>query len=304
MSSLLVLLTTLACTSLAAPSPYRSVGYRPAYSNTRHRQINTTATPQCPILLDGRVPTNTTLTSFDVANDIFNPDYVKGNNVTWSQILEEPQGTLASKFDGAPEHRPIEVTINDDSIFQKQYGFRRAGLQFAADSANDTSDSGVVTLHWSVKQDWEKPLNLSHEYLNVWHEAADYSANQFNFNTGHRIGTNGTDKLSWQLLGRDSNLLWSTPIDFTNWQNFALTLDYVANTLTIYTSKNEEPLEEAGGPFTNDNSGAGQFQIGILKKPTGTDDVVNSGFQESNFKEGQIYGGIFVENSANGCISL
>ncbi|KAF9639329.1 hypothetical protein BFW01_g11135 [Lasiodiplodia theobromae] len=302
MSSLLVILTTLAATSLAAP--YRSAGYRPGYS-TRHRQINTTAaTAQCPILLDGRVPANATLASFDTANGIFNPDYVKGNNVTWSQILEEPAGALASKFDAAPEYKAIEVTIDDESIFQKQYGFRRAGLQFAADSSNDTSDSGVVTLHWSVKQDFEKPLNLSHEYLNVWHEAADYSANQFNFNTGYRIGTNGSDKESWQLLGRDSNLLWSTPIDFTNWQNFALTLDYTANTLTIYTSKNEEPLEKAGGPFTNDNSGAGQFQIGILKKPTGTDDVVNSGFQESNFKEGQIYGGIFVENSANGCISL
>ncbi|GME24104.1 hypothetical protein GTA08_BOTSDO07744 [Neofusicoccum parvum] len=297
MSSLLLVLTTLACTSLAAPS-------RPSYGHsgfagTRHRQINTT---QCPILLDGRVPSNATLASFDTENGIFNPDYVKGNNVTWSQILEEPD-VAPSKFD-VPEYKPIEVTINDDSIFQKQYGFRRAGLQFAADSSNDTSDSGIVTLHWSVKQDAQKPLNLSHEYLNVWHEAADYSANQFNFNTGYRIGTNGTDKESWQLLGRDSNLLWSAPIDFENWQNFALTLDYTANTLTIYSSKNAEPLAKAGGPFTNDNSGAGQFQIGVLKKPTGTDDVVNSGFQESGFSEGQIYGGIFVENSANGCVSL
>ncbi|EOD52322.1 hypothetical protein UCRNP2_876 [Neofusicoccum parvum UCRNP2] len=297
MSSLLLVLTTLACTSLAAPS-------RPSYGHsgfagTRHRQINTT---QCPILLDGRVPSNATLASFDTENGIFNPDYVKGNNVTWSQILEEPD-VAPSKFD-VPEYKPIEVTINDDSIFQKQYGFRRAGLQFAADSSNDTSDSGIVTLHWSVKQDAQKPLNLSHEYLNVWHEAADYSANQFNFNTGYRIGTNGTDKESWQLLGRDSNLLWSAPIDFENWQNFALTLDYTANTLTIYSSKNAEPLAKAGGPFTNDNSGAGQFQIGVLKKPTGTDDVVNSGFQESGFSEGQIYGGIFVENSANSCVSL
>ncbi|EKG17976.1 hypothetical protein MPH_04784 [Macrophomina phaseolina MS6] len=158
--SILAVLTTLACTALAAPS-------RPSYGGQgfgfsfRHRQINTT---RCPILLDGRVPSNATLASFDTENGIFNPDYVKGNNVTWSQILEEPAGVLPSKFD-VPDYKPIEVTINDDSIFQKQYGFRRAGLQFAADSANDTSDSGVVTLHWSVKQDLQKPLNLSHEYL-------------------------------------------------------------------------------------------------------------------------------------------
>lgn len=56
--------------------------------------------------------------------------------------------------------------------------------------------------------------------------------------------------------------------------------------------------------FANDNSGGGQYQFGILKKPTGTSDVVNSGYQEANIDEGQIYGGIFVEDSSNGCVSL
>lgn len=51
-------------------------------------------------------------------------------------------------------------------------------------------------------------------------------------------------------------------------------------------------------------SGEGQFQLGMIKKPTGTDDVVNSGFQESPLNEGQIYGGVFVEDSTDGCISL
>lgn len=47
-----------------------------------------------------------------------------------------------------------------------------------------------------------------------------------------------------------------------------------------------------------------QYQIGMLKKPTDTDDVVNSGFQETGISEGQIYGGIFLEDSADGCVSL
>jgi hypothetical protein len=51
-------------------------------------------------------------------------------------------------------------------------------------------------------------------------------------------------------------------------------------------------------------SGEGQFQLGILKKPTGTSDVANSGYQESPLKEGQIYGGMFVEDSTGGCVSL
>lgn len=56
--------------------------------------------------------------------------------------------------------------------------------------------------------------------------------------------------------------------------------------------------------MSDDLSGGGQFQMGMLKKPTGTTDVVNAGFQESRLNEGQIYGGIFVEDSAGGCISL
>lgn len=60
----------------------------------------------------------------------------------------------------------------------------------------------------------------------------------------------------------------------------------------------------AGKPVSNDNSGGGQYQIGILKKPTGTNDVVNSGYQERNLNEGLIYTGLFIEDSANGCVSL
>ena len=60
---------------------------------------------------------------------------------------------------------------------------------------------------------------------NVWHEAADYSSNQFNFQTGQIIGKGGqTD--TWKLLDRKNKLLWSTPIDKKAWQNFAITLDY------------------------------------------------------------------------------
>jgi hypothetical protein len=51
-------------------------------------------------------------------------------------------------------------------------------------------------------------------------------------------------------------------------------------------------------------AGGGQFQLGILKKPTGSSDVVNNGYQEKNLNEGQIYGGIFLEDSADGCVSL
>jgi hypothetical protein len=47
------------------------------------------------------------------------------------------------------------------------------------------------------------------------------------------------------------------------------------------------------------------MQLGIAKKPTETETVVWDGYQESIIgREGQIYGGVFVEDSRNGCVSF
>lgn len=261
------------------------------------------AAVKCPVVLEGRVPASAALTDFDVDNDLFNSGYVKGNNLTWSDILQFPQ-VPNSRFDNA-SYKSVEVTISDESIFQKQYGFRRAGLQFA----NDTNEGslgyqGLRTLHWSVKQDPARALNLSHEYLNVWHEAADYSRDQFMFQAGQMIAYPDTPADTFKFFDRDAKLLWSTPIDFAEWQNFAITLDISSNLVQIYYSLGNAALKAVTGFVPADLSGEGQYQLGMIKKPTGTDDVVNSGFQESPLNEGQIYGGIFVEDSTGGCVSL
>ncbi|KAJ4414755.1 hypothetical protein N0V82_007747 [Gnomoniopsis sp. IMI 355080] len=257
----------------------------------------------CPVVLDGRVPSNFSLEQFDSDNGLFNPDYVKGNNVSWSDALLFPS-TANSRFDSA-EFKSLEVTINNASIFQTQYGFRRAGLQFAEDTnENSTGYLGVKTLHWSVKTDAQRALNLSHEYLNVWHEAADYSADQIMFQTGKMIDQPDLDANAWKLFDRDNTLLWSTPVETETWQNFAVKMDIDANTVQIYYSSGTDALEAATDAIDADLSGMGQYQIGILKKPTGTSDVANAGYQEAPFEEGLIYGGIFVEDSSNGCISL
>ncbi|KAI1801870.1 hypothetical protein F4811DRAFT_563695 [Daldinia bambusicola] len=258
---------------------------------------------KCPVILNGFVPADSTPTDFDsYATSPFNPDYIRGTE-KFSQILQFPE-VESSRFDNAST-RAVEVTINDKSIFQQQKGFRRAGLQIQGDTnENGPGTTGVRTLHFSVKQDPERTLNLTHEYLNVWHESADYSANQFNFQTGTIIGKSGSDKNNFKILNRQNTQVWSTPVDATAWQNFAITLDFSKNTIQVYYSKNDEPLKAVTNAVYNNNSGGGQYQIGILKKPTGTSDVVNSGYQETGIKEGQIYGGIFLEDSANGCISL
>ncbi|KAK1770022.1 hypothetical protein QBC33DRAFT_487027 [Phialemonium atrogriseum] len=269
------------------------------------RQVDTPAEVKCPIVFDGRVSSSLSAADFDSSSTSpFNPDYVKGEGLKWSEILKFPADAGRARFDDDTK-KAFEVTISDKSIFQTQKGFRRAGLQFKGDS-NDASPAvkGVKTIHFSVKLDPQRPLNLSHEYLNVWHEAADYSANQFNFEAGAIIGQDSLAKDTWKVLNRQNNQVWSTPIEKDAWQNFAITLDFNKNTLQVYYSKGSDPLKSVTSAVTNDNSGAGQFQIGILKKPTGTSDVVNAGYQESGLNEGLIYGSLFVEDSDNACVSL
>ncbi|KAI1498813.1 hypothetical protein F5X99DRAFT_391876 [Biscogniauxia marginata] len=258
----------------------------------------------CPVVLNGLVPADATPADFDSYDTSpFNPDYVRGDE-PFSEILLFPEVTPSSRFDN-DSTKAVEVTINDASIFQTQNGFRRAGLQFQGDTnEGGPGTQGVRTLHWSVKQDPERTLNLTHEYLNVWHETSDFSANQFNFELGTLIGTSGADKNNFKILNRQNTEVFSVPVDEAAWQNFAITLDFDKNTIQIYYSTDDEPLVAVTEVLTNDNSGGGQYQIGILKKPTGTDDVVNSGFQETGIDEGQIYGALFLEDSADGCISL
>ncbi len=83
-----------------------------------------------------------------------------------------------------------------------------------------------------------------------------------------------------------------------------LTISGLSSTLQVYYSKGDAPLASVTKAVSNDNSGGGQFQIGMLKKPTGTSDVVNAGYQEGRINEGQIYGSLFIEDGAAGCISL
>ncbi|KAF2123092.1 hypothetical protein BDV96DRAFT_536321 [Lophiotrema nucula] len=277
--------------ALAAPAPQASAAPN--------------ATIKCPIVFDGRVPASfvqdPTLWDSYATNTIYNPDYVRNADLKWSQTLKFPTGD-PSRFDGS-DFNAVEVTLSDKSIFQTQNGFRRAGLQFLKDASDGPGTTGVKTLHFSVKQDPTRPLNLTHEYLNVWHEAADYSADQIQFQYGTIIGKSSSDKNNFKLLDRSGATIYSVAAAATGWQNFAFTLDYTKNQVTVYYSTGNTALKQVAQKSA-DLSGGGQFQIGILKKPTGTSDVVNSGYQEKNINEGQVYGGIFLEDSASNCVSL
>jgi hypothetical protein len=219
--------------SLPPPSPPPQ--HPPPHALPHPAPPKNTTTIQCPIIFDGRSPLNLTLPSFDSASTSpYSPSYVKGENISWSSILLLPRAP-PSRFDG-PAHKPLEVTIDNRSLFRAgsnlQSGFRRAGLLLrddANDPGADAADAGIVTFHWSVRQDWARPMNLSHEYMNVWHERADYGGNQFSFVTGVVLpGDGGTDTREdlWRVQNRKNEFVFETPIIKDQWQNFGVSLDY------------------------------------------------------------------------------
>jgi len=78
-----------------------------------------------------------------------------------------------------------------------------------------------------------------------------------------------------------------------------------ARTTQVFFSTGTAPLEAVTDAVSNDVSGQGQFHFGVLKKPTDAGaDITNTGFQEAGIDEGVIFGGIFLEDSSTGCISL
>lgn len=73
----------------------------------------------------------------------------------------------------------------------------------------------------------------------------------------------------------------------------------------MFYSKGKDKLKAVTKKLPNDNSGGGQMQLGMAKKPTETETVVFDGYQEPIKRpEGQIYSGVFVEDSTGGCISV
>ncbi|KAF6844254.1 hypothetical protein CMUS01_01309 [Colletotrichum musicola] len=271
------------------------------------------AAQQCKIQFDGRIPSGTALKALDANNKFFNPQNVFGKGLSFSKVLQLPK-QAGSPFDGTASV-PIEVTISDTassdkSIFNNQTGFRRAELLPSSNSGTDPSTSGVKTLHFSIAKDAQRPLNLSHEYQMAFLESNDFSTNQVVLKTGTILGGNTADPDTLQLFGNVNTkpsppLLFSTAFTEGVTHNFAVTLDFNANTTAVFYSTDKNALKAQGNAVTNDVSGQGQYHFGLLKKPVGGEgDITKNGFQPAGINEGVIFSGIFQEDSADGCISL
>lgn len=165
--------------------------------------------------------------------------------------------------------------------------------------------TGVVTYHWSVRQTRNAQLNFTHEYVSAFHERANGDGNHFQVVAGLIVGKETKyPAKNWKVLDRTKHIIFQTPILLNNeWENFAITLDYPKRTIQVYYSTGQNHLNAVTQPEENDNDQGGLFQVGLLKKSTRAKDQLRDGYHSPQFREGLIYGSIFVENSANGCVS-
>lgn len=84
-----------------------------------------------------------------------------------------------------------------------------------------------------------------------------------------------------------------------------LTTTTSCSTTQVFYSQGNAALKAVTQAIANNVAGQGQFHFGVLKKGTdGVGDITKNGFQEAGINEGIIFGGIFEEDSADGCVSL
>lgn len=206
----------------------------PKQSNTGGGIIGKTASGLK--LPDGRIAKDAVAKDFDAKTSVFNPDNVKGQNLSFSDLILFP-AVEASIFDAAAGTKALEITINDKSIFvpggasgKPQTQFRRADLlPSAASVANDSAVTGVRTVHFSIQQDLFKPLALStNEYQLAFLETADFAARQFDVRVGTGTTSPSLTGKNIVVLGRSGDAikeLFVAPFD-PKLQNFAVTLDF------------------------------------------------------------------------------
>jgi hypothetical protein len=258
------------------------------------------------LVFDGRVAATAKAADFDGQTGPFGSEFVKGQNLSFSELVLFPQ-VNASLFDAQVDAKAIEVTINDNSIFvpgdaaSAQTAVRRTELNPRDDLvADNVTTTGVQALHFSIMPSATNPLNTSHEYSLVFLERADFAANIFMLRTGTLLGSNGSTANDLVLQGNTADgtqTLFSTPFSPGEFTNFALLMDFDANTIQVFASTGSDALKQQTQALPNDMSGNGQFHFGVNKNPVNPgQDVLRTGTQETDILEGVIYGGIFVED--------
>jgi len=265
--------------------------------------------PICKVVLDGRVPATASPSTFDTSKSPFLRDYAKPDDLKWAKVITFPTVPPAV-FDYKNGGRPIQININERSLYQEQKAVRRAGLVIDPKGILTDLEAqiGVKTFHWSVRQPQDRTLNFTHEYMNVFHVNKDEDVFNFRVLVGKMIAWKDqpVPLTNFKFVNKKNEGIWSTDVVYGAWQNFAVTLDFQKNTIQVWHSRNNDQLQPVTPVLPNDNSEKGKFHVGVFKKPTGVTKEMSfksGGYQERAFDDAQIYGGVFVEDSKNGCVT-
>ncbi|KAI9599902.1 hypothetical protein KEM48_000009 [Puccinia striiformis f. sp. tritici PST-130] len=211
--------------------------------------------------------------------------------------------SIVQQRKSAPE---IKLEIRDDSIFipggnaaNAQHGFRRTDVNPAIDKT--TTLTGITTWYQTIRLDSKAPLVLTHGYLLASIEVprADSDSN-LPFNQSVRQSECGTSR------ARPSTRY---PLKYDQNYNFAITVDWTSNMLTIYSSIGTDPLKMAGGPMPNDAKAMspefkqkGEYHIQLIKFPLvdpkvpveKRGDTPHFGIQEPIKQEHVFFSNVFV----------
>ncbi|KAI0027892.1 hypothetical protein K488DRAFT_20409, partial [Vararia minispora EC-137] len=279
-----------------------------------------------PILFDGRLPRGYTLRDLDASIGPY-LSVVKGaQNASHAPYSLTPtQYTTLSPLPPTPlwpavsPDIPIALTIDNTSIFTPggsapQLGFRRTDLiaQPSAPGANRTAfndgmlDAGLTAFHFSVRADEANPLNFTHEYQAVWIEPDDGS-HVFDLQIGTPFNTTLASPNTLRIRTHNGTPLFSTSFSPRTWHNFAVAVDWPAQTLQTFYSRDAAPLQRVTPVIQNagalaGSEGQGDFHVALLKlplidsadTPAEQADVVHFGIQEGG-TEGIVFSGVFVE---------
>ncbi|KDN60814.1 putative conserved hypothetical protein [Colletotrichum sublineola] len=188
-------------------------------------------TESCTLSFDGRIPNNAEPALFVSNASPFNPKFDIGQNLTWDQIIEFPN-VPPSRFDNNGT-KPIGLSLSDKSIFAsssegQEVALRRAEL--LVNGKNETV-SGHKTWHISLRTDPTRPLNYTHEYVLVFHEAQDFQADFCSVKTGSHLEDNPpTSQKMLRVEGYKFDVpvktFFETPLTDDVWHNFGINLDF------------------------------------------------------------------------------
>ncbi|KAK0380085.1 hypothetical protein BDP67DRAFT_557705 [Colletotrichum lupini] len=253
------------------------------------------------VLPDGRIKADATPENFNVLESVFKSAVVKGDGLVFSDIITFPEGQ-ASLFDKATNTKAFAINIDDKSVFvpkggEAQANIRRADLLPSIRSQlNDVAVTGVRTMHFSIQRDATKPLNVTHDYQVFNLESKDFSFHQIDVRTGadngNEIAVFGNSKTT------PAAKIFSTPFGEGQFENFAIKMDFNANTVQVFHSTANDPLKQVTEPVANDLAGLGEYHFSLQKNPVGT------ATQPTGIKEAIIFGGIFMEDSTSGTVTL